>query len=683
MTHNRFAVIGISLFVCFFVSSLLGSLPSFVICAVLALSAAVFGFAVKNKAVTFAVSAAAAAFLFYGVYSAIFIEPTALLRDRTAEVTATVISTGRPGGDTAYITAEGSADGVPVRFSFYTPDLGIKPGDTVTAEVTFTAVPAAASYSDSYNYSRGIFLRAYADNTEFTPAASSSPADIIAAYSAKMRLAVAQSLGGDESGLLLAVFFGDGSRLSDELSAQLRACGLSHFTAVSGMHVSLIVIVIMTVLGVTPWGRHRAVRFVTVLVLAAVFMLFFDMTASVRRSGIMLVFFCAAELFRRERTTLNSLGAALTLILLVEPYACRDAGLLLSACGTFGAGVVSPALCDLIGKRRRVTPAAAAVITCVCASYCTIPAAALIFGGFSLLSPITSPLILPFFTAALVFTLLFVLTGGAFGFLLVPAGAALSPVISAVRLFSGLKGAYIVPDAEFFPLFAVLAGLFIAVTVILTCRRGLGKRFIAYSAALAFCALIGTVTVGRIINRDTAKITVCSDGSDFLAAVEYRSGVSLFASGVSTKLSAEAYDILYERGIGSFDLICVLLPENRRDAYSRAFDALPATERHFTDNAEYECDVGGKYTVDIYEDALIAEINGVSVIFSDVSAAPVYGGQDVAVYGGCKRSENYAINGATVLAGKKYRDCENAYNAYYSAVEIRIAPDGTTRVKTR
>ncbi len=678
MAHNRFAVIGISLFVCFFISSFIGSMRSFIVCAVLAAAAAVTGFAAKKRPAAFAVSACAAAFLIYGIYSAAFIEPTASLKDRTVPVTASVLSTGRPGRDYAYITASGTADGIPVKFSFYSANTFISPGSTVTADITFSGLTGTASFNDSYNYSRGIFLRAYAENTEFTEGGFSLTG-ALAEYSEDLRCSVSAVLGKDTCGLLLAVFFGDKSRLPDSLSADIRRCGLSHFTAVSGMHLSLIVIVLMSVLGALPFGRNRIVRFISAIVLTAVFMLFFNMTASVRRSGIMLIFFYGAELFRRERSTLSSLGAALTLILLTEPYACRDAGLLLSVCGTFGAGVVSPALCRMVSAHRPVIPAAGAVITCVCASYCTIPASALIFGGFSVLSPLTSPLILPFFTAALVFTLLFVLTGGIFGFLLLPAGAVLKPVIDAIRFLAGFRYAYIVPDSEMFPAFAAAAGIFIAVTAYVVRRRRMSRRFTAYSAVIAFCALIGLVTAGRLTDSGTAKITVYSDGDDFLAAVSYRSGVSLFASGISRGLSGEAYDIMAGQSIDSFDTICVIMPENSA-VYSRAFSTLPALERHFTDDSEYICDIGGKYTVSIFEDALLAEINGVSVLMTDIKTAPAYGGQDIALCAGYTGSPDIGKNGVTVLSAKRFKERPDAYNAYYKSIEIRISPDGRLRI---
>lgn len=684
MPYSRTAIIGICMFVCFFLSSLTGSAVSFAVCAGLAVCGIVIRFTLKNKNAVFAVIAAAASFLFYGIYSLVFIEPTAGLAGNTYDMTVKAVAVSPASRGAEYVTAEGSADGIPVKMSFYVSDSFIKPGDTVTAEVTFSEIPHTASYNDYYNYSRGIYLRAYADSAFVSEEGTPPLTSVISDYSAYLRERVTEELDEEESGLLRAVFFGDRSGLSDEFSAAVRKAGLSHMTAVSGMHFSLILIVIMTVIGLLPFGKNRIAVFGTAVLLSVVFAVFFNMTASVRRSALMLIIYYASGLFRRKSLVTASLGAAVMIILLFEPYACRDTGLLLSVCGTFGAGSVSPAVCRYIERHHRVSKPVEAIITCVCTSYCTIPVVTLVFGGFSLWSPVTTVIVYPFFVVALIFMLLFTLTGGIFGsVLLIPAGAAIKPVIALIKAVSGLRYGYIIPDSETFPVFALLSGILIITVVVLVRRNILRGRFIAYSCAAVFCVLVGYVTLDKLTNRDTARITVFSDGRDFLAALEYRSGVSLFASGISAKLSGEAYSIMSERCIDRFDLICVLTEKERSSAYSAAFAELPALERRFMDNSESVYDVGGLYTVTVYEDAIETSINGADIIFSETAAAPVYEGHDIAIYSGYKKSESYDINGVTVLTDKRYGDPDNVFSAYYNEVEVRIDTDGRTRVISR
>mgnify|MGYP002624506772 CR=1 FL=1 len=681
MTYSRFTVIGLCLYVCFFVSSLTGSLTAFVLSGICAAGFFAVRFTVNNKNAVLALTAAAASFLIYGIYSAAFVEPTAGLAGNTYELTAKVISVTPASRGAEYVTAEGSADGVPVRFSFYYPYNDIVAGDAADVRVSFSEFPRTASQNDNYNYSRGIFLRAYSEGAAVLEKGGFSINSAISAYSSYLREIIAGELSGDEGSLLLAVFFGDKSGLTGEFSAAVRKAGLSHMTAVSGMHFSLIVIIVMSLLRLLPPGRNRFVRFGTVLLLTAFFSVFFNMTASVRRSGIMMVICFAGELFARKRSVLSSLGAAVTLILLCEPCACRDAGLLMSVCGTFGAGVVSPSVCALISRHRKLSVTAVSAITSVCATYCTIPAVTLIFGGFSVLSPVTTVIVYPFFITAMAFTLLFALTGGfAGGVLLIPAGAAMKPVSELIKAVSGFRYGYIVPDSEQFPVFMAVSAVFILAVALLVRFKKLRGRHLLYACAGAFCALAGLITADRLSDRGNARITVYSDGSDFLAALEYRSGVSLFASGVSEKLSDKAYEMMCDMCVDRFDLICVMTEKERSMVYAPAFAELPALERRFMENSEFICDIGGLYEVTVYEDAAETEINGVGMIFSDVAAAPIYEGHGIAVYGGYKRSERYDINSVTVLADKRYGDPDNAYSAYVYDTEVRIDREGRIRV---
>lgn len=58
------------------------------------------------------------------------------------------------------------------------------------------------------------------------------------------------------------------------------------------------------------------------------------------RSGIMIITANTGALFYRRSDCLNSVGLAVLLITLFDPLSCLDAGLILSAVTTVGAGVV-------------------------------------------------------------------------------------------------------------------------------------------------------------------------------------------------------------------------------------------------------------------------------------------------------------------------------------------------------
>ena len=85
-------------------------------------------------------------------------------------------------------------------------------------------------------------------------------------------------------------------------------------------------------------------------------------------------------------------------------------------------------------------------------------------------------------------------------------------------------------------------------------------------------------------------------------------------------------------------------------------------------------------TVEVYEDAVLADINGVKLLITDAACAPTYGGCDIAIYSRYKKAADVNINGITVLCDKRYAD--SPYNAYFRDIEIRIDREGNVLVKT-
>ena len=670
---------GAAVFAGFTVSSYIGGTLSYIAAAVLAACAVFCSVKLRRRPPAFVFTALAAAFLIYGIYGSVFIESVHGLYDTTRTVSAKVISADNTGSDSVRITASGTADGVPVKFSFFYTDIGVRAGDCIEAEATFSRPVDTASYNSVYSYSDGVFVRAAVKSFDIThEGADVSIAGILSQCREHIKDIVKSHIGGDDAGLILAVFFGDRSGLSPEMSEGIRKSGLSHMTAVSGLHISLMIVTIVSAIDIVGPGKKRRLKFAAAVILAVIFMLFFNMTASVRRSGIMMIFYYGSLLARRKPSPLNSLGAAVFVILMFEPCACRDPGLILSVCGTFGAGVLAPAICEHYKLHERLR----GVIAAVCATYCTIPATALFFDGVSLLSPLTSVVVYPFFMAVMVLILALLLSGGALGAAAaVPAAYCARPMVRMIKLAYNIPYGYIRTDRGIMLPFLVISAVFVTAAVLISRRKKSGIRMTVYACVISFCAFVGLVTAEKLIGSGNTEIRIFSDGRNCLAAVTDRSGVSLFASGVTKKLSAQAYSVMTEYNTDRFGVICVTSEEKHREMFPGAFTALPALCHHCLENSEAEFDIGGRYTAHIYEDACELRINGLGIIMCDIAAADTYGPHDIAVYGRYKASQRCDMNGVTVLCDRRYSDPENAYNAYYSAITIVISSDGRYRVK--
>lgn len=684
MKHHRLAVLGALFFAGTAVSSCIGMTASLVCFAAFCAAALFFLFIKPYKAAAFALTGLAAAFLFYSAYSAAVIAPAERLCGSSHDYTADVLSVTAPDNDTVCITAEGTADGEPVRFSFYAPDTGIEAGDRISGRIRFTRPVLTASYNGNYSYSRGIFLRAYPEYTTIEEKNTSvSPAELIREYSAYMRDIVKESLEGDEAGLMLAMCFGDRSMTGAMLSEAITRSGLSHLAAVSGMHISLIVTAVMSLLDLFGLRHRRYARFAAAVLVTVVFMIFFDFTASVRRSGIMLVIYYGSMLFSRKSSAADSLGAAVLLILLAEPCACRDAGLLLSVCGTLGAGSLAPSVSKWLRSRFRLPRAADFVLVCVCASYCTLPASAVIFGRLSLVSVFSSVAVYPMFFGVMILFLLTAVSGGLLApALMLPAGILLKLMAGVIRFFAGARYSCVPIEGEWLIPFLIASAVFMGSVIFAAHRFRKMRRAVPAAAVLIVCALAGMMTAQKAADTGLTKISVYSDGTDYLVSVANDTGISAFSSDINRKLSSEACKVLSERGSRSFDLLCVRAVKKHRGVHSGTFGDLPAAEKHFPGDPPSFYDVGGKYTAYVYDDHVQLMINGLGILLCSASDADEHEACDIAIYSGYRKAYS-ASNGETVLCSKRYTDVTDAFAAYYYETEILIAPDGRYLIKSK
>lgn len=622
----------------------------------------------KKRELFWIAAAFGAAMLVFGLYRLTVIEPQRALIGGTASVTGVVTDCTYPDNDTVRVTVEGEADGTAIRVTLYTPDFGARPGDTVSFRAVFSVFRESADFSESdSSFSDGIFLKARAaDEPEILRKAGFSLLRLPKDFSLFLRERIGAILRGDEGGLIRAMFFGDRSGLSPELSVFLKRAGLSHMTAVSGMHLSLIVHTAVSVIG--AFAKRRAfLRFGLTVGLIAVLMIFFGMTASVMRSGLMLLFCYGAEPLRRRAETTRTLGLAVLLITLFEPYACRDLGLWLSILGTLGTGALAPAVCRRAIRKPRFRRLKEAVLTSVCAVLCTSPVSALCFGGVSLLSPVSSLLTYPMFFLILLSMLPLAATGGLLAdVLLLPAGLAAKAMIAVIRALGGLWFGYAALTGEAVPILIGLTVIGVFLLVFWTARFREAARLVF----LSVCVLMTSAVSETAANWDSVRITVYSDGSDALLLLESKSGVSALSSSDGTRLGKRLFEAAAGRRTA---FLCVAAEkENNRDEFA----ALEPIALHFPDDPDRVYHVGGEYTVTILDGIVTLEVYGVTFA---LLSADQRENADFSVVGGYRKNRESSGAGREILCDKRYLPDSGGEtaNAYYERVEITVRPDGS------
>ncbi|AYH44205.1 DNA internalization-related competence protein ComEC/Rec2 [Azoarcus sp. DN11] len=203
--------------------------------------------------------------------------------------------------------------------------------------------------------------------------------------------------GKEYAGVLIALAVGDQRAIPDAQWTVFRNTGISHLISISGLHVSMVGILVAWLVG-KAWRRssRRMLRLPAMkaaaaagLVAAAAYAILAGMGIPTQRSLIMLAVVALALLGGRQPSGSQVLCLALVCVLAFDPWAVLAAGFWLS----FGAVAI---LMFLLGGRVAAAKGwRAAVGSQLGITLATIPALIVLFNGFSLVSPLANALAIP------------------------------------------------------------------------------------------------------------------------------------------------------------------------------------------------------------------------------------------------------------------------------------------------
>ena len=292
----------------------------------------------------------------------------------------------------------------------------LQPGDQISTVASCQLAGYRHGQEVTYYTAKGVFLtaQAYGDMTILRPERTPLrywPALLTRA----LQNGISTVFSGEPAGLANALVTGDKDDLTDSFNAQLRRTGLSHVVVVSGMHLSILIWTVVSLLG--PQRRRSALAG-TILILLVMAMA--GNTPSVVRAGILQLFLLFGPLVGRRRDSLTSLSLALLVLLAANPYAAANIGLQLSFGAVLGqylfGSIIQTALLNRLllqpGKAplRRLWNGAARLIAATLAATLgsqvfTLPLCAWYFGTISLVAPLANLLILWAVTPAFLGTL--------------------------------------------------------------------------------------------------------------------------------------------------------------------------------------------------------------------------------------------------------------------------------------
>lgn len=344
------------------------------------------------------------AFGWFAGYSALFYEPTKELAGTEQVISGTVISYPDEtsiGGWSMTVRLDGDFRAPDVLLYGSEEWAGLEPGDRVICTARMKSSDLLYGDETTYYTAKGVFLLAYCNDPPEVERADAVPLRYWPALCAeKLREGIYAAFDEKAAPLAAAITLGDKSGLDEQLHSALTRSGVMHAAVVSGMHISFLVSVLMIL---CRGSRKAALCLVPVLLFYA---LMAGGTPSAIRAVIMQAALLAGPALKRETDPPSSLGLALLILLVQNPFAAASVSLQLSFGAVAGIILVTQRLNEAMmkpvkGKLRNwkwllwaYRFVAAQVASSLGAMLFTTPLLALYFNQISLVSPLTNVLVL-------------------------------------------------------------------------------------------------------------------------------------------------------------------------------------------------------------------------------------------------------------------------------------------------
>ena len=150
----------------------------------------------------------------------------------------------------------------------------------------------------------------------------------------KIKAIIKEKLPSETGDLLLAILLGDKKDLSEQIQINFKNSNLSHMLAVSGAHVSYIIVGLTYITQNLIMGKRKGRVFCIFFLI--IFMAITNFTPSVTRACIMAILTLVSKILYKKADIYTNISISALIILLYNPYSLLDLGFQLSFGGTIG-----------------------------------------------------------------------------------------------------------------------------------------------------------------------------------------------------------------------------------------------------------------------------------------------------------------------------------------------------------
>jgi competence protein ComEC len=204
-----------------------------------------------------------------------------------------------------------------------------------------------------------------------------------------------QGLPAAAMGLIPGIVIGDRTFQSVELTTNMRSTGLTHLTAVSGANLAIVAALVLALcrrVGV----KGRTLWLIVALALAF-FILLVRPSPSVLRAAVMTTVALTARATGNRSAALPSLGVAIGLLLIFNPFLATDPGFALSVSATAGLLLLAPKIENYLMRYlpKRLELVAETLAIPISATVFSLPIVVAISGQLSLVSVFANLIVAP------------------------------------------------------------------------------------------------------------------------------------------------------------------------------------------------------------------------------------------------------------------------------------------------
>lgn len=345
---SMFSVIGLCYAIGLLVAMLFIDFSLFVLCiiCIVFIIISIFYKAENKKSILVGLLCICSGIFIYNIFYIQNVKPVQVLCDNTAEVFATVKEKSYTENGKCMYTLETSTINIDdlkidcpqnIKVRIVTKsDFYAEQYEKVKLNLKFSAIPNSAY--KVHNISKGLYINAVITSYEYEIYVEKDIPwyNFIDDIKNSIKNKLSENLSTNQSNLLFALLVGDTTDIDKTIISNFRNSGLSHILVISGLHLSVITSFIFGFLSLIFRTKNKSIPALITIIFLLLYMCFTGFSYSVMRSTIMNVIYLFSYVIHKKPNPINSLGIAIIIITLINPFSIGNISFQMSVMATLG-----------------------------------------------------------------------------------------------------------------------------------------------------------------------------------------------------------------------------------------------------------------------------------------------------------------------------------------------------------